>query len=509
MHLQFLQELKILVSNEDSLMDGASLEHYYNFWPQSYEGMSNDYYEKFYDFVMQNVDVFYTRSNRGQWINYQKAVFEDAELISSANKKEFSKIVSDFLIERNINVVQLPLSILTRLPKRQIVTPKLVRNNIRHATKAFVEKMEKDVFIAFFEYLLSDKDFAELRGCTILPLMDMSFGTFGAGENQFYIASEAEMALFPNLSSRFVNQRRISKSIIAKLKSEQATTVLNVKNFDHDVFVRLVSDKLLRGDRTDIDKWLGNIWDYVDADPSIDMAAFENIPILPTIGSTMLVSLNRKLPLLYEDRRQPDINAIMIKIGTHVIDKRYSNRLTDFVLDFSATNVLKCIHLASTNAKRSIKELLLPLSAIERDTLKTFLQRNDYDLFNSQSVRSSRSIDILCQLPIFRAFESSLNVVYKPAKECHLLPQDLPVFSVRSGMAILCNDYTDGNFAAKINIPELSVVDHVRDNVLPFLKNPLPGPKIDEYQKFLYSQLRREVATALQDVKTAPDHPKQ
>ncbi|RUS34074.1 hypothetical protein BC938DRAFT_482517, partial [Jimgerdemannia flammicorona] len=493
-HLQFLQELKLLVSNEDSLTDDVSFKHYYYYWPQNVEGMFNDYYGKFYGEVMQSGDLFYTRSNRGQWISYQEAVFEDQKLGYSAIEKEVLKLVSNFLIGRSINVVQLPFGILRHLPNRQIITPELVRDNIRNANKAFVEKMEKDVFIAFFEYLLRDNAIAELNGCTILPLMDMSFGTFRREQLPFYIASEEVMAVFPNLSSRFVNPGRISTPIIDKLTSEEATEELNVEIVDHNVFVRLVSEMLRPGDRLVYDRngtkindvWLDKLWDYLDATKGINMTAFANIPILPTIGPNgMLVSLNPKLPLLYEDYRKSNINAILTKTGTHLIDKRYSSRLSKTVLGFSATNVLKCIQLASTKAKCSIEELLLPISDIERDTLRTFLQGNDYDLFDSQSDRSSETIEILRQLPIFPAFTSSLKVVYKPAMDCYHLPDDLSVFSVRSGMAILCKDHTDRKFTAEINIPELSVLEHLRDNVLPLLKNTLPVAKIDEYQTFL------------------------
>ncbi|RUS34388.1 hypothetical protein BC938DRAFT_480770 [Jimgerdemannia flammicorona] len=430
---------------------------------------------------MKSGDVFYTRSNGGQWISYQEAVFEDETLISDGIKEGASKIISDFLIERSINVVQLPRSILKSFPeqerKLQQVTPELVRDNIRNATKAFVQKMDTLVFIAFFEYLLSDKAFSELRRCTILPLMDKSFGTFSKGRIQFYIANEeAEIALFPNLSSIFVDLERLSKPIIDALTTEAAAKELNVKRLDNDAFIQL------RWDYHN-DKWLRDLWHYLDATESIDMTAFENTPILPTVGPNgVLVSLNQNLPLLYQDGNRSNINAILTKIGTNLVDKRYSKRLPDFVLEFSATNVLKCIQLASTKANRSIEELLLPLSSDERNTLRDFLQGNEYDLF--QNERSSESIEILRQLPIFPA-QTSSSVAFKPAADCRLLPQDFPVFSVQYGMAILCKNDTEYKFAAKINIPELSVQEHLRCNVLPLLNNPLPDTKANEYQTFL------------------------
>ncbi|RUS32670.1 hypothetical protein BC938DRAFT_474657 [Jimgerdemannia flammicorona] len=457
---------------------------------------------------MKSGDVFYTRSNGGQWISYQEAVFEDETLISDGIKEGASKIISDFLIERSINVVQLPRSILKSFPeqerKPQQVTPELVRDNIRHTTKAFVQKMDRLVFIAFFEYLLSDKAFSELRGCTILPLMDKSFGTIRKGPIQFYIANgEAEIALFPNLSSSFVDLRRLSEPIIDALTTEEAAKELNVKRLDNDAFIQLVSKILCSGDHLNYesdgtiinDKWLRDLWHYLDTTESIDMAAFENTPILPTVGPNgVLVSLNQNLPLLYQDDNRSNINAILTMVGTHLIDKQYSKRLSDFVLEFSVMNVLKCIQLASTKANRSIEELLLPLSPDELNTLRNFLQGNEYDLFRKES--SSESIQILRQLPIFPAHTSSLTVAFKPAMDCRLLPQDFPVFSVPYGMAILCKNDTEHKFAAKINIPELSVQEYLKDNVLPLLDNPLP--------------LRRgiaTVATALPDAHAAPAHP--
>ncbi|RUS32598.1 LOW QUALITY PROTEIN: hypothetical protein BC938DRAFT_474973 [Jimgerdemannia flammicorona] len=473
---------------------------------------------------MKSGNVFYTRSNGGQWISYQEAVFEDetltSTLISNGIQQEASKIISDFLIKRSINVVQLPSSILKGFPneerERQQVTPKLVRDNIRHTTKALVEKMDKSVFTVFFEYLLSDKIFAELRGCTILPLMNKSFGTLGKERSQFYIANEVVIALFPDLSSSFVDLKRISELIINALTTTEATESLNVKRLDNDAFIQLLSEMLRPGDHLDYDrngtsindKWLHNLWCYLDATENIEMTAFESMPILPTVGPNgMLVSLNQKLPLLYQNSSRSNINAILTKIGTHLVDKRYSKRLSGFVLEFSVTNVLKCIQLASTKANCSIEELLLPLSPDERNILRTFFQGNEYDLF--QNERSSESIEILRQLPIFPAHTSSSTVAFKPATDCRLLPQNFPVFSVPSGKAILCKNDTNHNFAVKINIPELSVQEHLRYNVLPLLNNPLPGQRIPDVPS-QGSQLRRgiaKVAKALPNAHTASAHP--
>ncbi|RUS27592.1 hypothetical protein BC938DRAFT_483025, partial [Jimgerdemannia flammicorona] len=424
-HLQFLQDLireGFFGSNKGFLMDQSTLvKHYYNYWPTDIgEGMLYTYYRDFYNIATQSGDVFYTRSNGGQWVSYQEAVFEDETLFSYCGiKQELSKIINNILIERGINVVELPHRIMKSFSMRLQVTPKLVRDTIRHDNKAIVEKMEMNVFIAFFEYLLKDKAFAELDGFTILPLMDMSFGTFRAGQIEYYIADKAAIALFPNLSSSFVDLGKISKSITIALTTATATKALNVKKLDNVDFAKLVSKMLSPedgGNESNInDDWLRNIWDYLVATTSIDMAAFENMPILPTIGPKgILVSLNRKLPLLYEDGRQSIINAILTKIGTHL--------------------------------------------------------------------RSSEFIEILRQLPIYPAYASSSTVVFKPAKDCYLLPRDLPVFSGWFGMTILCNDHTDPKFAAKIGIPELSLLEHLRDNVLPLLQIP---PSVAEYPTFL------------------------
>ncbi|RUS30115.1 hypothetical protein BC938DRAFT_479834, partial [Jimgerdemannia flammicorona] len=500
-HLQFLQDLigGGLVELDDDSLDSL-VQRYFNHWPKEVkEGMLLDHYKNFYSLAMKSGNIFYTRNNGGKWISYQEAVFEDETLLSDGIKEGASKIISDFLIECSINVVQLPHNILKGFPeeerKRQQFTPKLVRDKIRNITKGFVEKLD-NVFSAFFEYLLSDKAFAELRGCNILPLMDKSFGKlnkpFKEGRIQFYIANKTEMALFPNLSSIFVDQGKLSKPTIDALTTAEATKALNVRKLDNDAFIQLVSKILCPGDHLNYesdgtiinDKWLDDLWRYLNATEGIEMAAFEDIPILPTIGpNRMLVSLDRKLPLLYEDGRKSNINAILTKIGTHLIDKRYSKRLSDVVLDFSAANVLKCIELASTKAESSIEDLLFPLSPSERNTLRSFLQRSEYDLFEDEC--SSELIEILRQLPIFPAHASSLAVAFKSATHCHILPEDFPVFSVRSGMAILCKNDTNHKFAVNIGIPELSVPDHLKYNVLPLPNNPFPVNKGSEYQAFL------------------------
>ncbi|RUS22084.1 hypothetical protein BC937DRAFT_90449 [Endogone sp. FLAS-F59071] len=523
LHLEFLEKLPTL-GRSPHLNNDAFVEQYFKFWPLEVNNtLLNTYCDDLMKLALSgDKKVFYTRGGgggSGKWIGYKQAVFEDYGMFNSNLLAH--GIINKLLVDRGVNVVQLPEKLLKKLTECkdaseiQFISPGLVCDKIRH-TSDFTESMKKEELISLFEYLLQDNDFTKLRGCTILPLVDGTVGTLI--DCAYYFGSKLEIDLFPNRSSSFVDEGRVSPKIVEKLRSTEAQ-VLGVKQLDDKVFVQMLGEVLRSGNYLDYDcdntretrasligtrataipndRWLSKLWEYLEQ-KKIDMKAFENMPILPIIGSKgRLVSLNPKLPRIFDNGlRSGPIIDILIKTGTNIIDDKYSRIFSGHVLKFSATNVLRCLEMASSEKLITVEDLVSELTPDELEALKDFLTGNRYDLFGSTGEGSPEILNIFRELPIWRVRSSSSNAQFKRALDCHLLPRGLPEFSASSTkIAVILDQEVDRELLSKIGAKSLTIDVYLQINIFPFLENPLPMDKVSEFEKLLRWLLKENPMT--------------
>ncbi|RUP46639.1 hypothetical protein BC936DRAFT_146694 [Jimgerdemannia flammicorona] len=520
-HLEFLQNLAMhkeislteLAKENKNLMTeeymAKFIDKYYMYWPSQCDSMLKTYCSRFWDFPPDNhMKIFYTPNGGGKWTSYSRAVFEDIEFSKNPTRR---RVIRDLLIKRDYEIVQIPRRFIEQelIPKKsRHITRDLVRKGIQNTT--VVDGMQKADIAVLLEYILEVGKFADLRGCTLLPLMNGTLGMLTEG-CQYFVAESAEIDLFFHLSARFVDCSYLPESIIHNLCTPEAAQELGVKRFDEETLVQFLSEVLPSGtqleydhDGTTIpnDKWLRKLWKYLDAKDTVEVKSIAKFPLLPTVkdGSKPvgeLVSLDPQLPRIIHSLIYPEISAILRKTGTFLIDKMYTKRLSNYVLEFTPTNVLKCIQLAGKTKGISVEELMsaFKLTSSECEALRNFVQENGFSLLDSDAKGfSSETSSVLEQLPIWPVHSSTGKTRFKAAKDCYLLPHGLSAFSVPSGsrVAIVSMEpKIDRNFVSKIGTRNLSTEEHFERNVLPSLQKPLPADKIPAYMEFLNQILKQ------------------
>lgn len=511
LHLEFLQGLAAL-KGELQLDGEIFLKKYFSYWPYKDDNLLGNYCRTLWNSAkLNNKKIFYTQSGGGKWISYKHAVFEDGDMVKC--RPSVVKIVNSLLVACGVNVVSLSEELLEQQIhwrgslEHQNITPRLVRDKIRR-TSEFVETMAKEQLISLFEYILSDNAFSELEGCTIMPLMDQTMGTLG--DCEYYMVTNSEIDLFPDFLSSFVAKDHLSPAIILQLSSNESRRLLRVKSLQSETFCDLLEKMLpsanyLLYDNAETNSipnkiWLNQLWDYIEQKNMYEetnvMRLFEKIPILPTIGLGKLVSLSPRLSRIFhnynaidiDDERHTSIMSILTKTGTNIIDGKYSNLLSTYVLNFSVVNIIKCISQARAERATTFEELLSELSLAERETLRNFLHDKHRSLF---CPTDEKHLNTVKSLPIWRIYSSSPSPKFKAAKDCKLLPPKFPIFSLPSSEVynILQISETERKFATLVGATNLSVEEYLKYNILP-IENPLALNIIPEYTNLLRSILR-------------------
>ena len=180
------------------------------------------------------------------------------------------------------------------------VTPSLIRRILRSEKAVqYVERLiqtNSDSLSVLLSFIIleTDGDFAELDGCTILPLMDGNLGTLSlrigkahATSNHTFFSASAECRRLFSFAPSYFSQDKVNEIFVEKILDSGR---FNIKRFEkRHVHVILKCKKTWAAD-TASKKWPFDFWDYMNStsqtadytiEPkSLDLECLQHFPLL-------------------------------------------------------------------------------------------------------------------------------------------------------------------------------------------------------------------------------------
>lgn len=155
------------------------------------------------------------------------------------------------------------------------VTPSLIRRILRSEKAVqYVERLiqtNSDSLSVLLLFIIpeTDGDFAELDGCTILPLMDGNLGTLSlrigkaqATSNHTFFSASAECRRLFSFAPSYFSQDKANEKFVGKILDSGQ---FNIERFEKShVHVMLKCKKTWAAD-TASKKWLFDFWDYMNS----------------------------------------------------------------------------------------------------------------------------------------------------------------------------------------------------------------------------------------------------
>jgi len=171
------------------------------------------------------------------------------------------------------------------VPQFDFVTPSLIRRVLRSEKAVqYVEQimqMNSDSLSVLLSFIIpeTDGDFAELDGCTILPLMDGRLGTFSlrtdnaqATSNHTFFSASAECRRLFSFAPSYFSLDKANENFVGKILDSGR---LNFKRFEKRQVHVILKCKKTWADDSASKRWLFDFWDYMNSTSQIAEHSFE------------------------------------------------------------------------------------------------------------------------------------------------------------------------------------------------------------------------------------------
>ena len=161
------------------------------------------------------------------------------------------------------------------VPQFDFVTPSLIRR-VLQSEKAvqYVEcmmQMNSDSLSVLLSFIIpeADDDFAELDGCTILPLMDGGLGTLSlrtgnaqATNDHTFFSASAECRRLFSFAPSYFSEDKANEEFVGKILDSGR---FNIKRFKKSHVHVMLKCKKTWGADTASKRWLFDFWDYINS----------------------------------------------------------------------------------------------------------------------------------------------------------------------------------------------------------------------------------------------------
>ncbi|CAG8604907.1 35882_t:CDS:10, partial [Gigaspora margarita] len=234
-----------------------------------------------------------------------------------------------------------------------ICSPRIVRIYLLQ-NKSKWETSDRYDIISLFEYVLRDKNYAELNGLKIIPLSDGTFGTILHSEMQFemhlqpensfayigpdnnnLIGDNDERTIFLNNLNKFVDKNITPELWDLLYKGAKEEWDLNIKMLVPSVVADLITKELKEYSVGCDEIPLGDSCDFIFKtwtnfkERDYDLTYFENIHLLPTNNGTLRkLKTNQKCSWNCIDDNEAQ--TLIEKFGVVFVNKQFEEKLDTY-----------------------------------------------------------------------------------------------------------------------------------------------------------------------------------
>ncbi|CAG8587117.1 27133_t:CDS:10, partial [Dentiscutata erythropus] len=447
---KFLNCLPIEVSDINS-------NDFYTFWPIVKKSDPGGFFNNLLSNTIKNLKVTdkvfcgppksYSFGNMSGILPLGQKIFKSYEtmfhLLSIENgffpDESAHPIVSKILESIGFPIINIDSKIYSDLKKSyhvdslNIYSPHVIRMYLIQ-NKSKWEDLKRDDILSLFEYLLKDKNYAELDGLTMIPLSDKTFGTISQQENlDFYIYDNSigdndERKIFVNHLNKFIDKDIPSELWNLIYKGAQGGWNLNIKILVPSVVANMIKDEL-SGYSVECDEipigdtynWIFKIWtNFKERD--YDLTEFEDIHLLPTnIGTLRKLKTNQRCFWNSVDKKlDNNVQPLIEKLGIVFVNKEFEklityshSKLSNYVIGLEdLTEVLVSLNVVDTFPKN----VQIKLNAQEAEIIIDYLR----NLSPNKSIN-----EVIKYLPIFSEIGKKELIALKPSeRKWYLLPSE-------------------------------------------------------------------------------------
>jgi len=303
--------------------------------------------------------VLHTETSGGKWVHVQDALLvpEDGRV---------SAVVEQLLLCCGVKVTTV-IPLVWRAFNHQRLSPstvthKFIRQVLRKNSRAYrdyssTEKLE------LLMYCLSDKNYSDLHGLNLLPLISGEFIQFSAKAAACYLCSEEfPQSLLPNIHHLLVDP--VDSSLHQHLENiaKQGYTQLKMLS-EKDV------GQLLQQYMPSVGyplNWLPAFWKWVQ---SRELSLFHGLPLVP-VGNSQLAKLTKSAGVVFVHRYScisPHLASALAKHHVKLAQEQQSSylrhsKLLEYLHQFSGPGVLDAI--SSVSLSTPLSEKLVSVEAL-------------------------------------------------------------------------------------------------------------------------------------------------
>ncbi|XP_069137977.1 sacsin-like [Argopecten irradians] len=297
--------------------------------------------------------IFYTKNNRGMWIQAKDAILSklqwDEDGIEKDTIKQAEQCIFDLLLQYEQHIVKVPSHVSKKFPELRRITPQYLRSVMRESQ--IYSSLPVSQKLLILQFILTDGQYDDLDGLQLLPLEDDTFGIFGKG-NTVYICSAKEIKMFPGIERNFI-KLDIHQNTRKHLINIQKAGRFNLKNLNKEDFPNLLSSTLSANGKFQTDgrfrsstshismTWLDLVWSFIDREcditPSLeklclvpiidDSQSEENLDLLPLKGLYLVADCGGMVPLT------PTLRRALGRLGITVISHITKGETLDHLMD--------------------------------------------------------------------------------------------------------------------------------------------------------------------------------
>ncbi|CAG8528665.1 22758_t:CDS:10 [Dentiscutata erythropus] len=392
---------------------------FYSFWPVIKKSDPGDFFNNLLLNTIKNLKVFCGPPKSCLFGNMSDIL----PLDESADP-----IISKIIESIGFPVINVDSKIYNELKKSchkdclNICSPHVIRMYLIQ-NKLKWENLKRDDILSLFEYVLKDKNYAELDGLTMIPLSNGTFGTISRQEKQ-----ESQKKHYFGIKSKSKNLDFYIGPDPNNSIGAQEGWDLNIKILVPSVVATMIKDEL-SGYSVECDEiplgdsynWIFKIWsNFKERD--YELTEFEAIHLLPTNGGTLRkLKTSRKCFWNSVDKNlDNEVQPLIEKLGIVFVNKKFEklitynhSKLSKYVIGLeNLTEVLTSLNAVDTFPKN----VQIKLKLQEAEIIINYLRNLSPDKPVNNDIK---------YLPIFSEVGKKELIALEPGKRnWYLLPSE-------------------------------------------------------------------------------------
>ena len=360
-------------------------------------------------------------SQNGSWVKLESSVY----VVPQMNSDQFPQVVISALIKCDKVVVSLDDRVWQAVQfvypgvyPFTIITPSLVRQALKGKPTSYIS-LNRAEKLQLLHYCLEDKNYHDLPGLVLLPVVDGTFVTFNNSTslNNVYICDICflQTRLLANNEAVLVNLEEEDRNLHQKLMLVAKSNYAQIKMFKVEDFAIMLKQLLpfqngwcSFGSAGGFynENWLKTFWSWVKI---YSLSYFISIPLIPTCnekdsnGFKIVALQNKSSSRVIKYNKNinyhPELISAAGKLGCYLTCSDefqffYHSELNNYVHDLTPSSVL---NISSQSTYQNVV-----FTQEEAKALRNFLFQNDFTLDAKQQ-------SVALYLSIFPAIQSNLH----------------------------------------------------------------------------------------------------